>query len=292
MRTLTYQATDRDAGKRVESILLGPLQVSHGLLSRLKRREHGILVNGQKAYSTYVLQTGDLVTADVGDGSPPRHLEPMEMDLFIVYEDEDLLVVDKPANVPVHPTKDQGERNLEQGLLAYLAKGDYPHFVSRLDKGTTGLMLVAKSGYVHELMKRRQHTDAFYREYLAVAEGIVTPASGAIDAPIGLADGSTYRHCVRPDGAKSLTKYETIFVSNGLTLLRLLPQTGRTHQLRVHMAHLGYPLVGDWLYGQRSDAIDRPALHSHRLVFQHPLTGEGVELLSPLPVDMEALIAD
>lgn len=292
MRLLTYRATEEDAGKRVESILLGPLQVSHGLLSRLKRRERGIQVNGQKVYSTHVLQAGDLVTVDVGDEEPPRHLEPMEMDLSVVYEDGDLLALDKPANVPVHPTCDPGERNLEQGLLAYLPDGDYPHFVSRLDKGTTGLMLVAKSGYVHELMKRRQHTAAFYREYLAVAEGIVMPSSGVIDAPIGLSDGSSYRHCVRPDGAKSLTKYETLSASNGRTLLRLLPQTGRTHQLRVHMAHLGFPLTGDWLYGARSDAIDRPALHSHRLVFRHPLTGEPVELLSSLPGDMKALIMD
>ena len=232
-----------------------------------------------------------MVTADVGDVEPPRHLVPIAMDLSIVYEDEDLLVLDKPANVPVHPTKDPGERNLEQGLLAYLPEGEYPHFVSRLDKGTTGLMLVAKNGYAHELMKRRQHTEEFCREYLAVADGIVTPASGTIDAPIGFAEGSSYRHCVRPDGAKRLTVYETPSVSDGRPLLRLLPQTGRTHQLRVHMAHLGYPLTGDWLYGTRSDAIDRPALHSHRLVFQHPMTGEQLDLLSPLPNDMEALIA-
>ncbi len=290
MRTLTYRVTEADAGKRVEFILLNRLQVSHGLLSRLKRRESGICVNGRRVYSTFVVQAGDLVTADVGDREPPRHLSSMEMDLSIVYEDEDLLVIDKPAHVPVHPTKDPEERNLEQGLLAYLPEGTYPHFVSRLDKGTTGLLLVAKSGYVHELMKRRQHTESFYREYLAVAEGTVTPAFGSIDAPIGRADGSSYRHCVREDGARSITSYETLSTSHGRTLLRLLPQTGRTHQLRVHMAYLGFPLTGDWLYGTRSDTIDRPALHSHRLVFQHPITGEQIELLSPLPEDMEGLL--
>lgn len=292
MRTLTYRATERDAGKRVSSILLGPMGVSHGLLSRLKRRENGISVNGQKVYSTYVLQAGDLVTAEVGDDASPRRLEPMEMDLSIIYEDGDLLVLDKSATVPVHPTKDPAERNLEQGLLAYLTAGENPHFVSRLDKGTTGLLLVAKSGYVHELMKRRQHTESFHREYLAVAEGTVTPPAGTIDAPIGYADGSSYRHCVRPDGAKSLTAYETLSTANGRTLLRLLPKTGRTHQLRVHMAYLGFPLTGDWLYGTRSDAIDRPALHSHRLVFEHPLTGERLEFVSPLPEDMRSLITD
>ena len=290
MRTLTYLATESDAGKRVSSILLGPLQISHGLLSRLKRRENGICVNGQRVYATYVLQAGDLVTADVGDGEPPRHLAPVAMDLSVVYEDEDLLALDKPSDLPVHPTKDRAERNLEQGLLAYLPEGVYPHFVNRLDKGTTGLMLVAKSGYVHELMKRRLHTDAFHREYLAVAEGYVTPAAGAVDAPIGLADGSSYRHCVRADGAQSFTAYETLSASRGRTLLRLLPQTGRTHQLRVHMAYLGHPLTGDWLYGTRSADIDRPALHSHRLSFVHPFTGDRISLRSPLPADMEQLL--
>ena len=290
MRRLTYRATEADAGKRVESILLGPLRISHGLLSRLKRREEGICVNGQRVYATYVLQAGDLVTADVGDGAPPRHLAPVVMALSIVYEDEDLLVLDKPANVPVHPTKDPAELNLEQGLLAYLPEGVYPHFVSRLDKGTTGLMLVAKSGYAHELMKRRLHTDAFRREYLAVVEGCVTPAIGTVEAPIGLVDGSAYRHCVRADGAPSFTDYETLSVSRGRTLLRLKPRTGRTHQLRVHMAYLGYPLTGDWLYGTRSPDIDRSALHSHGLSFVHPFTGESLSLRSPLPPDMEQLL--
>ena len=290
MRELTYIATEQDAGKRVESVLTGRLRISRGLLSRLKRRENGICVNGRRAYSTYVLEAGDVISADVGDQEPPRRLAPISMDIAVVYEDEDLLAMDKPAHVPVHPTKDPEERNLEQGLLAYLPDGAYPHFVSRLDKGTTGLMLVAKSGYIHELMKRQQHTESYYREYFAVADGIVTPPTGSIDAPIGLADGSSYRHCVRQDGAKSMTAYETLSVKNGRSLLRLLPQTGRTHQIRVHMAHIGYPLTGDWLYGGRSEKIDRPALHSHRLVFMHPLTRERIELISPLPADMEALI--
>ncbi len=212
------------------------------------------------------------------------------MELTVVYEDQDLLVLDKPADIPVHPTKDPTERNLEQGLLAYLHHGEHPHFVSRLDKGTTGLMLVAKNGYAHELMKRRLHTESFCREYLAVAEGTFSSASGTVDAPIGLADGSSYRHEVQPDGARSLTQYETLSTADGRTLLHLLPKTGRTHQLRVHMAHLGYPLTGDWLYGTRSEAIDRPALHSHRLVFLHPLTGERIECLSLLPPDMQRLV--
>lgn len=291
MKILTYTATKQDAGKRVEIVLTGQLMISRGLLSRLKRREDGICVNGCRVYSTYVLQEGDLISANVGDQEPPRCIEPVPMELAVVYEDEDLLALDKPANIPVHPTKDPKEVNLEQGLLAYLTPGDHPHFVSRLDKGTTGLMLVAKSGYIHEIMKQRLHTDAFCREYLAVADGIVTPSSGSVDMPIGFAEGSSYRHCVREDGAESHTIYETLSTGNGRTLLRLLPKTGRTHQLRVHMAYLGFPLTGDWLYGTPNGDIDRPALHSHRLVFVHPVTGERIALASPLPSDMEKLVS-
>ena len=290
MRILTYRATEQDAGKRVEQVLCGPLQISRGLLSRLKRRENGICVNGQRVYATALLRAGDEVTADVGDVETPRRLEPVEMELSILHEDEDLLVLDKPANVPVHPTKDPGERNLEQGLLAHLSNGAYPHFVNRLDKGTTGLMLVAKSGYIHDRMKRQLHTADFFREYVAVADGRVTPPSGVVDAPIGLADGSSYRHCVRPDGAQSVTVYETLSAADGRTLLRLLPQTGRTHQIRVHMAYLGYPLTGDWLYGMRSEEIDRPALHSCGLTFVHPITGERMAFRSPIPADMKQLL--
>ena len=228
--------------------------------------------------------------AFAGPPAPPGPEPPVDPSWSVLLDDPLFAVVAKSGNLPCHPSGRYRAHTLDALLRA--AGWAAVHFVSRLDKGTTGLMLVAKSGYAHELMKRRQHTADFYREYLAVAEGIVTPASGTIDAPIGLEEGSSYRHSVRSDGAKSLTVYETLSVANGRTLLRLLPQTGRTHQLRVHMAHLGYPLTGDWLYGTRSDAIDRPALHSHRLVFQHPLTGEQLDLLSPLPNDMKALIMD
>ena len=290
MGFIEYTTTEQDAGKPVQSVLLNRMQISKSLLSRLKRRPAGILVNGRRVYATCRLNAGDVVRADVGDEAPPRALAPREMALTVLYEDAFFLALDKPAGVPVHPTKDPLEANLEQGLLWYLPEGAYPHFVSRLDKGTTGLMLVAKSGYAHELMKRRQHSDAYYREYLAVAEGVPDPPCGTIDAPIGLAAGSRYAHCVRADGARSVTEYETLRASGGRSLLRVRPQTGRTHQIRVHLAYIGHPLAGDWLYGEQSESIQRPALHSHRLVFEHPLSGKRIELLSPLPADMAALL--
>ena len=295
MRILTYRATEQDAGKRVETALMGRLQVSCGLLSRLKRREDGICVNGQRVYSTYVLKAGDLISADVRDQEPPRHLEPVPMALSIAYEDEDLLVVDKPANLPVHPTKDPAEPSLEQGLLAYLSVGDYPHFVSRLDKGTTGLMLVAKSGYIHDRLRRLLHTDAFRRTYRAVTVGVPVPESGTIDAPVGRDERSLVARMVRPDGKPAVTHFRTLASGTWtdgtvLSLVELYPETGRTHQLRVHMAHMGCPLAGDWLYGREDPSlIGRPALHAYRLELVHPVTGERLKLEAPLPPDMARL---
>ena len=290
MRIITFEVTEKYAGKSVKSVMEGPLQISRGLISRLKRREDGICVNDKKVYTNYLLNQGDTLSINVEDRKEIKHLTPIKMSLVIAYEDEDILIVDKPSNIAVHPTKNQEEISLEQGLVHYLSGKSYPHFVNRLDKGTSGLLMVAKSGYVHELMKRRLHTNAFYREYIAVADGYVLPRNGIINAPIGYLEGSSYKHCVRPDGANSCTVYETISNKNERTLLRLKPETGRTHQLRVHMAYLGFPLTGDWLYGKRSEEICRQALHSYQLRFIHPIKEVTIECFSKIPEDIQKLI--
>lgn len=289
MRTLTYIAKDADSGRRVQSVLEGELQISGSLISRLKSRPEGILVNGRKVYTTFRLAPGDILTAAVGDEAPKRELIPCPMGLDIVYEDEDFLILNKPAGLAVQPTQNEGEMTLENGLLAYLKAGEYPHPVSRLDRGTTGLMAVAKSGYGHELLKRRLHTKDYYREYRGLIAGTITPAAGRIEGGITTEEGSSYKRCVSPMGTPSLTEYETLEVCNGYSLLRLIPRTGRTHQLRVHLAYAGHPLVGDWLYGEASPLMDRPALHSCLLYLKHPLTGEELTFTAPLPEDMGAL---
>lgn len=290
MRILSYTAKTEDAGRQVQRVLEKEFQISSSLISRLKRRPQGILVNGQKVYTTYPLSPGDKLTASVGDEAPKRELTPCPMALDIVYEDEDFLIVNKPAGLAVQPTQNEGEMTLENGLLAYLPEGVYPHPVSRLDRGTTGLMAVSKSGYAHELLKRRLHTEDYYREYRGIIDGALIPAAGRIEGGIGTEPGSSYKRCVCPHGAPSLTEYEALEQRNGRTLLRLIPRTGRTHQLRVHLSYIGRPLTGDWLYGERSVAIDRPALHSYFLRLKHPLTGETLTFTAPLPKDMEALL--
>ena len=192
----------------------------------------------------------------------------------------------------MHPKADDAAApSLAAMLTGYLGEGSVPHFVSRLDKGTSGLLIAAKSGYIHDRLRRALHSSELRREYRAVAVGQVTPPRGVIDAPIGRADGSIIRRCVREDGLVSRTEYEVLQTTERFTLLRLRPETGRTHQLRVHMAYLGHPLAGDWLYGtEDKNLIARPALHSYELWFTQPVTGQELHFTAPIPQDMQRLL--
>lgn len=292
MRILTYTATAADDGRMVKGILRGELQLSYTLLKSLKWRENAILLNGRSVHVNARVHPGDIVSVTLSERAGRE-------DFFqggasapdIVYEDEDLLVLNKPAGVAMHPKAGSMDANLAAMVTAYLGAGSVPHFVSRLDKGTSGLLIAAKSGYVHDRLRRALHSSDLRREYRAVAVGRVTPPQGEIDAPIGRAEGSIIRRCVRADGLPSHTRYETLQTNTRFTLLRLCPQTGRTHQLRVHMAYLGYPLAGDWLYGTEDTAlIPRPALHSCELWFTQPVTGEALHFTAPLPEDMARLM--
>lgn len=293
MRILTYTVTPEEDGRMVKGILRGSLQLSYTLLKSLKWRENAILLNGQSVHVNTIVHAGDTVSVVLSERTPREDLycaNAAKPD--IVYEDDDLLVLNKPAGVAMHPKSgDAAAPSLAAMLTNYLGEGSVPHFVSRLDKGTSGLLIAAKSGYVHDRLRRALHSSNLRREYRAVAVGRVEPPYGVIDAPIGRAEGSIIRRCVRADGLPSLTEYEALQVSGRFTLLRLRPQTGRTHQLRVHMAYLGHPLAGDWLYGTEDKTlIARPALHSYELWFTQPVTGQELHFTAPIPQDMQRLM--
>ena len=293
MRILTYTVTPEEDGRMVKGILRGSLQLSYTLLKSLKWRENAILLNGQSVHVNAIVHAGDVVSVALSERTPREDLycaNAAKPD--IVYEDDDLLVLNKPAGVAMHPKSgDASAPSLAAMLTSYLGEGSVPHFVSRLDKGTSGLLIAAKSGYVHDRLRRALHSSDLRREYRAVAVGRVEPPYGVIDAPIGRAEGSIIRRCVRADGLPSLTEYETLQVNDRFTLLRLRPQTGRTHQLRVHMAYLGHPLAGDWLYGTEDKTlIARPALHSYELWFTQPVTGQKLHFTAPIPQDMQRLM--
>ena len=290
MKMLTAVVTTEQENRKVQDVLRDVYGVSETYLRRLKRRPGALLKNGAPVYTTAKVQAGDTVAFDPAD---PEKLPivPIKHPLSIAYEDEWLIVIDKPSNMSVHPARDPGEHTVENALAAYLAGTDNPHPVSRLDKGTTGLLTVAKSGYVHARMKALQHEGRFQKTYLAIAVGTPEQNRILIDAPIGPASGSTYKQCVRQDGAQAKSLCEVLKSGDGLSLVRLTPYTGRMHQLRVHMAHIGHPLLGDWLYGERAERIDRAALHAAALTFPHPITGETLSLSAPLPEDMRQILS-
>ena len=295
LETITRTIPAEEDGSTVRHILKAKLHFSSHAISRLTRTENGILVNGSHARTTFVLHTGDVLTVETGDHRPPKvEVIPGDWPLPIVWEDGHLLVVDKPAGMTAHASNFLPDTPTVAGALAWSRGTDFVfHSVNRLDKGTTGLMVVAKSGYVHDLLRRSLHTSRFLREYRAVCVGCPEPTRGTIDAPIGRDETSTIARMVRPDGQSAVSHYEVLSSQNGLSLVKLLPETGRTHQLRVHMASIGHPLAGDWLYGTEDpDLIARPALHSYALTLTHPVTGEILHLTAPVPEDMARLVSE
>ena len=295
MPTIRATVTPDQDGATVRHILKAVLHVSTHGIARLTRTENGIRVNGAHARTVDRVRAGDVVEAETGDRREPRvRPTPGPWPLPIVWEDAHLLVVNKPAGMTAHASNFLPDTPTVAGALAWQRGTDFLfHPVNRLDKGTTGLMVVAKSGYIHDRLRYALHTEKFYREYRAVCVGRPEPVSGTIDAPIGRRPDSVVGRCVRPDGARAVTHYEVLGTAGGLSLLRLRPETGRTHQLRVHMASVGCPLAGDWLYGKEDpDLIPRPALHAYALELDHPVTGEHLSLTAPIPDDMARLVPE
>ena len=289
----TWVVPPEEDGRKVRSVLRGVLGFSAHAVASLTRTEDGILLNGRRAFATAVVRTGDVLEVEIGDRRPLKApILSGDWPLEIVWEDEYLLILNKPAGMVSLASSFLPDTPTVAGALAFRRGAAVPfHVVNRLDKGTTGLMAVAKSGYVHNLLRTALHTPAFYREYRGICVGCPEPEQGEIDLPIGRAEGSAFARAVRPDGALSRTRYEVLRPGENCSLLRLIPETGRTHQLRVHCAAIGHPLVGDWLYGtEEPDRIARPALHSCLLRLRHPITDKEMSFTVPLPEDMENLL--
>ena len=292
MAALELVVTAEQDGRDVRSLLRRELGLSAALIGRLKRTESGLTLNGTRVFTSAVVRTGDRLAVDLGAAERPTVVEPVPMELDISYEDEHLLVINKRAPLAVIPSSlAPGEPTLANGLAHYLGPGFSFHPVNRLDRGTTGLMVAAKNSWVHDRLRRQLHGGTFSRGYLAVCVGAPEPAAGSVELPIGRAPGSAIRRRVDPAGQPARTDYRLAERRGALSLVELTPRTGRTHQIRVHMAALGCPLAGDWLYGAEDRAlIGRPALHAGRLELEHPLTGRPLAFTAPLPADMKKLL--
>ena len=291
MPTHTIVIQPEMEGKSIRSIALSAAKMSSGQFKRAKF-QGSITLDGARVTADVRVKAGQtlvLFVPEVNNTQP----KAMNIPLSIVYEDEFLWVIDKPAPMPSAPSTNRDTPTLENALFAHL--GEPEHFiyrpVNRLDKGTSGLMIVAKDAHAQYLLQRMLHTDDFIREYLAVVDGVLPADEGVIDLPIAKADGATVRREVRQDGKEARTFYRVI-QKGKRSLVRLRLDTGRTHQIRVHMAHYGCPVTGDFLYGTEllEELPARFALHSAMICLNHPIRKEWITLESELPQQLRTLL--
>lgn len=285
MRKLAYIIPSDFDGERVQNFLRGKVQISLRLLRSLKRVENGIELNGEHARTIDILHTGDVLTLNIPDEEGAQASSNIILD--VIYEDDDVLVVNKPPMLPIHESHNHQGDTLANAVSAYLkSKGKSAVFraVGRLDMGTSGLVVCALNQYCASRL-----SGEIEKEYLAIATGEYK-GSGTIDAPIYRPDPMKTTRCVDERGDRAITHYESIKIGNGMTLLRIRLETGRTHQIRVHFAHLGTPLLGDYLYGTVTDEINHQCLHCHKVRFVHPVTGEKVECFGRMPKEMERFV--
>ncbi len=289
----SYLIDKEMAGKKLRDFLRDNLRLSHRNLVAYKKAE-SITVNGEKAFVDMTLREGDVVRLrELEEDS--EGILPEEMPLDIVFEDSHLIVINKRPGVPVHPTRKHFMGTLANGLMYYLmdrGKSARIRPVNRLDKDTSGLVIFAKSAHVQHLMSLEEARVHMEKVYLAVVEGQVEKMQGTIDAPIAREQPQRMKRVVRDGGDRAVTHYHVLERSAAYTVLEILIETGRTHQIRVHLAHIGHPLMGDFLYGQESEKINRHALHAYRLSFIHPFTGAHISLMAPIPEDIKGFIKD
>ena len=251
-----------------------------------------ITVNGQKTKPGHRLSPGDTIDIDIPP-TPPQELKPEAIPLKIIYEDDDLLVVDKPAGLTVHPAPGHPAHTLVNAILAHFPHladmGDSlrPGVVHRLDKDTSGVMLVAKNSQAQADLAKQFKAHSVTKAYLALVKGKLEPEEGVIEADIGRDPRHRQKMAVVAEGREARTDYRVIEYIGGYTLLEIMPETGRTHQIRVHLAAIGFPVVGDKVYGVEAKHLSRQFLHASRLGFKLPSTGEYVEFESELPEDLK-----
>jgi len=290
---LQYCIKDEGTGTKIREYLKNKLNISSRFIKKaaLERR---IWVNGIPVKMNYILKSEDKIEIDL-HRAETQNIVPEKMDLSIVYEDDDVVVVNKQPGIVVHPTKRYQEGTLANGLLYYFKeKGEdcIVRLVNRLDMDTSGLVLIAKNQFAHMALARDMKLDSFKKGYIAIAMGNLEKKKGTIDLPIYRTGGDSINRVIDERGQRSITHYEVEESLNAGDIIKLELETGRTHQIRVHLSAIGHPIYGDTLYGGDNKIIIRQALHAYKLSFPHPRTGNLVELEIDIPRDIKDLIAE
>ena len=297
-RTLNYTTENLITSMPVSHFLKQKGFSSQNLV-QLKKNPDAVLANEVPCFMNHVLHPGDTLTLHIREARSSEKIPPVELPLDIVYEDEDLMVINKPAGMPVHPSMNNYYNSMANALAYYFDQQNRPFVfrcINRLDRDTSGLTIVAKhyvSAGMLSAMIANKAASGITREYLAIVKGSVQPPEGTITAPLGRKEGSIIERTIDFEkGESAITHYKVLDEKNGHSLVSLILETGRTHQIRIHMKHLGYPLIGDYLYNPDMERIQRQALHAWKLSFVHPITGEKMQFTAPLPEDMAKVAGD
>lgn len=290
-RIFSYTITAQDSDQRIYDFLCHHGYSRH-IRTWLKQHPGSVRLNDKEALFYFPLKTGDLLEITLEEEQPSENIIPVCLPLHIIYEDEDLMVIDKPADMPVHPSIGNYENTLANAVAYYYKKqGETFIFrcINRLDRDTTGLLIIAKHALSASILSKQMKAREIRRTYLAVCKGQLPTEVGIINAPIARKADSAIERCVDfSNGESAVTHYRVRYYQDGYSLVELHLETGRTHQIRIHMQYLGNPLPGDYLYCPDYSKISRTALHSYRLAFCHPITGNPMDFYAPLPTDMTA----
>ncbi|WP_090155430.1 RluA family pseudouridine synthase [Pseudobutyrivibrio sp. AR14] len=292
-RTLTYEISTEYNSFPIDKYLKSQ-GYSSANITAIKKMPNNVVINGQWVHMNRKLSAGEVLTVNISEDNSSEKIPPVKMPLDIVYEDEDIIVINKPAGLPIHPSLNHYEDSLANGLAYYYESQGKPFIfrcANRLDKNTSGLTVIAKhlvsANILSTMVKNRQ----FHREYYAIVRGTLAEKTGTIDAPIGRVDDSIITRQVDfENGERAVTHYEVIKENNGHSLVSIHLETGRTHQIRVHFKYIGHPLIGDHLYNPDFEYMNRQALHSHKIEFTHPITGSPMSFVADLPTDMQFIL--
>lgn len=291
-----YTIDGKYEGKAVKEYLKSELLLSRRIITGLKTSESGIMLNGKRVTVRALMRSGDILALELYDSKESENIVPVKSDIEILYEDDDIIAVSKPYNMPTHPSHNHYTDSLANGLSYYFASRGIPFVfraVNRLDRDTSGVVLVAKNQMAAQRLSGELINGEIHKRYTAIVLG-KTEESGVINAPIRRREESIIERivCKEGDGGQSaVTEYETAASDNELSIVSVRPRTGRTHQIRVHMAYIGHPILGDTLYGDNfgSERIGRQALHCSAMTFTHPVSGKTMTVYAKLPHDMQKI---